>query len=131
MEKADLEERLAKAAPAFERSAPLIVGLFTVITLLLAGNLYLSPPTFQTDLNDFSPETEASEAHDRIHAHFPNEIRPLFVHVTMDDGSNVLSLDALKSMDEDLTHYQEESDKRESLVQVWTTAPGILQRLLQ
>ena len=48
----------------------------------------------------------------------------------MDDGSNVLSLDALKSMDEDLTHYQEESDKRESLVQVWTTAPGILQLAL-
>ena len=39
MEKADLEERLAKAAPVFERSAPLIVGFFTVITLLLAGNL--------------------------------------------------------------------------------------------
>ena len=88
MEKADLEERLAKAAPVFERSAPLIVGLFTIITLVLAGNLYVSPPTFQTDLNDFSPETDASDAHDRIHAHFPNEMRPLFVHVTMDDGSN-------------------------------------------
>ena len=130
MEKADLEERLAKAAPVFERSAPLIVGLFTIITLVLAGNLYVSPPTFQTDLNDFSPETDASDAHDRIHAHFPNEMRPLFVHVTMDDGSNVLSLDALKAMQEDLTHFQEESDKRESLVQVWTTAPGILQLAL-
>ncbi|DAC08237.1 MAG TPA: hypothetical protein D7H88_03680, partial [Candidatus Poseidoniales archaeon] len=130
MEKADLEERLAKAAPVFERSAPLIVGLFTIITLVLAGNLYVSPPTFQTDLNDFSPETDASDAHDRIHAHFPNEMRPLFVHVTMDDGSNVLSLDALKAMQEDLTHFKEESDKRESLVQVWTTAPGILQLAL-
>ena len=130
MEKADLEERLAKAAPVFERSAPLIVGFFTVITLLLAGNLYLSPPTFQTDLNDFSPETEASEAHDRIHAHFPNEMRPLFVHATMDDGSNVLSLDALQAMQADLAHFEDESDKRESLVQVWTTAPGILQLAL-
>ena len=130
MEKVDLEERLANVAPVFERSAPLIVGLFTIITLVLAGNLYVSPPTFQTDLKDFSPETEASEAHDRIHAHFPNEMRPLFVHVTMDDDSNVLSLEALKAMQEDLAHFQEESDKRESLVQVWTTAPGILQLAL-
>ena len=53
MDKAGLEERLAKAAPAFERSAPLIVGLFTVLTLVLAANLYVSPPTFQTELNDF------------------------------------------------------------------------------
>ena len=59
MQKADLEERLAQAAPVFERSAPLIVGFFTIMTLVLAGNLYVSPPTFQTDLNDFSPETDA------------------------------------------------------------------------
>lgn len=81
MDKADLEERLAKAAPSFERSAPFIVALFTILTLVLAGHLYVSPPTFQTDLNDFSPQSEASNAHDRIHAHFPNEMRPLFVHV--------------------------------------------------
>ena len=62
MDKADLEERLAKAAPAFSRAAPLIVGVFSILTLVLAGNLYVSPPTFQTDLNDFSPETEASES---------------------------------------------------------------------
>ena len=92
MDRADLEERLAGLAPTFERRAPVLVGLFSVLTLLLAANLYVSPPTFQTDLNDFSPETEASEAHDRIHAHFPDEIRPLFVHVTTDDGSNVLTL---------------------------------------
>ena len=130
MDKAGLEERLAKAAPAFERTAPLIVALFTILTLVLAANLYVSPPTFQTDLNDFSPESEASIAHDRIHAHFPNEMRPLFVHVTMDDGSNVLALDAMKAMNEDLIHFQNESDKREQMVQVWTTAPGILQLAL-
>ena len=56
MDKADLEERLAKAAPAFSRAAPLFVGVFSILTLVLAGNLYVSPPTFQTDLNDFSPK---------------------------------------------------------------------------
>ena len=130
MDKADLEERLAEAAPLFERGAPFIVGFFTLLTLVLAGHLYVSPPTFQTDLNDFSPETEASDAHDRIHEHFPNEMRPLFVHVTADDGSNVLALDALQNMTLDLDHFKEESDKRGQVVDVWTTAPGILQLAL-
>ncbi|MED6319627.1 MAG: MMPL family transporter, partial [Candidatus Thermoplasmatota archaeon] len=127
MDKADLEERLAGAAPAFSRAAPVIVGVFTLLTVVLASHLYVSPPTFQTDLNDFSPETDASEAHDRIHAHFPDEMRPLFVHVTMDNLTNVLDLEALKAMQEDLTHFQTEADKRENMVHVWTTAPGILQ----
>jgi predicted RND superfamily exporter protein len=130
MDTAGLEERLSKFAPQFERSAPFLVGVFTLITLLLASNLYLSPPTFQTDLNEFSPTTDASSAHDRIHEHFPNEIRPLFVHVTADDGGNVLSLEALKAMDEDLSHFMNESEKRQNLVQVWTTAPGIAQLAL-
>lgn len=130
MDTAGLEERLAKAAPKFERAAPLIVATFTLVTLVLASNLYLSPPTFQTDLNDFSPETESSIAHDLIHEHFPNEMRPLFVHVTMDDGSNVLTLEALKVMNEDLQHFQNESDERNGVVAVWTTAPGIMQLAL-
>ena len=130
MDKAGLEERLARAAPQFERSAPLIVAVFTLLTLILATNLYVSPPTFQTDLNDFSPDTEASEAHDRIHVHFPNEMRPLFVHVEMDDGSNVLALEALQAMNDDLAHFQNESEKRETMIHVWTTAPGILQLAL-
>ena len=130
MDTAGLEERLAKLAPQFERSAPFIVGVFSLITVLLAANLYTSPPTFQTDLNDFSPESEASDAHERIHQHFPDEMRPLFVHVTMDDDSNVLSLAALKAMDEDLLHFQNESEKRDGVVHVWTTAPGIMQLAL-
>ena len=130
MDRAGLEERLASVAPTFERSAPYIVGLFTVLTLVLAANLYVSPPTFQTDLNDFSPESETSDAHDRIHAYFPDEMRPLFVHVTVDDGSNVLALDMLRTMDDDLSHFQNESVKREQMVSVWTTAPGILQLAL-
>ena len=130
MDKAGLEERLAEAAPQFERSAPLIVGVFTLLTVVLAANLYISPPTFQTDLNDFSPETDASEAHDRIHAHFPNEMRPLFVHVEMSNGSNVLALESLQAMDADLQYFQNESEKRENMVQVWTTAPGIMQLAL-
>lgn len=130
MDTAGLEERLAQLAPVFKRSAPFIVGVFALVTILLASNLYFSPPTFQTDLNEFSPETEASQAHDRIHEHFPNEMRPLFVHVTADDGSNVLSLESLNAMSRDLAHFQNESEKRQDFVTVWTTAPGILQLAL-
>ncbi|MGB2392905.1 MAG: MMPL family transporter, partial [Poseidonia sp.] len=68
--------------------------------------------------------------HSRIHEHFPNEMRPLFVHVTTDDGSNVLALDAMKAMQDDLAHFQDEAAKRENMVSVWTTAPGILQLAL-
>ena len=130
MDTAGLEERLAEFAPQFERSAPLIVAMFSLVTLLLAGNLYLSPPTFQTDLNDFSPETESSSAHDRIHDHFPKEMRPLFVHVTVDDESNVLALDTLQAMSDDLSFFKAESEKRQNVVDVWTTAPGIVQLAL-
>ena len=44
MDKVDLEERLAQAAPAFSRAAPLIVGVFSILTLVLAGNLYVLHP---------------------------------------------------------------------------------------
>ena len=36
MDKADLEERLAGAAPAFSRAAPVIVGVFTLLTVVLS-----------------------------------------------------------------------------------------------
>lgn len=130
MDTGGLEERLAQSAPLFQRSAPLIVAAFSLVTLLLASNLFLSPPTFQTDLNDFAPDSEESQAHQRIHQYFPNEMRPMFVHVTVDDGSNVLSLNALKAMSEDLLHFQNESAKRQNMVEVWTTAPSIVQLAL-
>ena len=97
------------------------------MTLLLLGQLVVSPPTFETDLNDFAPESDSTEVHDEIHEFFPDEIRPMFIHVTADDGSNVLSLESLQAMDSDLEHFKNESVKRQNLVHVWTTAPGILQ----
>ena len=131
METAALEERLAGKAEQFERASPYIVGVSVLLTLVLAAQLYISPPTFQTDLNDFAPESEATKAHDRIHQHFPNETRPMFVHVTADDGANVLSIDALHSMEEDLAVFKAESEKRQGFVQVWTTAPSIVQLALR
>ena len=49
MDTGGLEDSLAQRAPQFKQAAPYIVVFFTVVTLLLAGQLYVSPPTFQTD----------------------------------------------------------------------------------
>ena len=130
METKALEERLASMAPQFEKASPLIVGFSFLVTVVLAAQLYMSPPSFQTDLNDFAPDSEATDAHDRIHEHFPNETRPMFVHVTADDGANVLSIDALHAMAEDLVQFENESYKRQQFIHVWTTAPGIVQHAL-
>lgn len=130
METEALEERLASFAPQFEKASPFIVGFSLLMTVVLASQLYFSPPSFQTDLNDFAPDSEATDAHDRIHQHFPNETRPMFVHVTADNGANVLSITALHAMAEDLTAFENESTKRQHFVHVWTTAPGIVQHAL-
>mgnify|MGYP001196140463 CR=1 FL=1 len=127
MDTARLEERLASSAGTFRRAAPFIVVTCVLLTLLLLGQLVVSPPTFETDLNDFAPESDSTQIHDEIHEFFPDEIRPMFIHVTADDGSNVLSLESLQAMDSDLEHFKNESVKRQNLVHVWTTAPGILQ----
>ena len=91
---------------------------------------FVNTPTFHTDLSDFAPESESSEAHDRISAHFGNEMRPMFVHVTRDDGGNVLDMDSLKEMNEHLMRMQNESALRQDIVVHWITAPSILQLAL-
>ena len=74
-----------------------------LITGALLVNLVYNPPTFNTDLDAFTPDSEASKAHDRIHQNFPNESRPMFVNVESDNGGNVLTIENIKLM---LQHYQ-------------------------
>ena len=86
-----------RASPA---ALPILV-LAALLTATLMLSLVTSPPAFDTDLDRFAPNSDALEAHDRIHEHFPEERRPMFVHVVADDGSNVLTLDHLKAMEAD------------------------------
>ena len=95
MDTESLEERMAGWAPSFKRLAPVILVVVFLFTVALSAHLAVSPPTFNTDLADFAPDSESSDAHERIHEHFPNEARPLFVHVTADNGSNILSIESL------------------------------------
>lgn len=130
MDTTALEERMAGWSSAFQRMAPAFLVIVTLMTVALGVHLVVSPPTFNTDLADFAPESDSREAHDEIHQFFPNEARPLFVHVSADDGSNILSIENLQTMDSHLLHMENESSKRQEAVAVWTTAPGIVQLAL-
>ena len=130
MDTTALEERMAGWSSAFQRMAPVFLVIVTLVTVALGVHLVVSPPTFNTDLADFAPESDSRDAHDEIHQFFPNEARPLFVHVSADDGSNILSIENLHIMDSHLSHIENESSKRQDAVAVWTTAPGIVQLAL-
>ena len=125
-----LEERMALWSPRFKQWTPVLLVVVVLFTVGISGHLIVSPPTFNTDLGDFAPESDSRTSHDRIHEFFPNEARPLFIHVTADDGGNVLSIEHLQTMDEHLHHMENESMKRQDAVAVWTTAPGIVQLAL-
>ena len=99
MEVERLEALADRAAPGFAKAALPILVLAALLTATLILSLVTSPPAFDTDLDRFAPDSDALEAHDRIHEHFPEERRPMFVHVVADDGGNVLTLDHLKAME--------------------------------
>lgn len=127
MDTSALEAKMAKGAGVFQRSALVILIVSGIITVGLMGHLATSPPDFNTDLADFAPDSEANDAHERIHQHFPNETRPLFVEVKSDDGSNILSIDNIRLMDAHLSIIKNASANRSDMISVWTTAPGIVQ----
>lgn len=97
---------------------------------LVADLAFVDTPSFHTDLSDFAPDSESSDAHDRISEHFSNETRPLFVHVTRDDGGNVLDMESLNLMNSHLSIIENESKNRQDIVVNWITAPSILQLAL-
>lgn len=121
---------MAGFSKTFRKFSLAIVTVTMLITTALLVNLVYNPPTFNTDLDAFTPDSEASKAHDRIHQNFPNESRPMFVNVESDDGDNVLTIENIKLM---LQHYQSlvnlSSSNGDSVV-VWTTTPSILQTAL-
>lgn len=127
MDTSALEAKMAKSAGTFQRSALAILIVSGLLTVGLMAHLATSPPDFNTDLADFAPESDANDAHERIHQHFPNETRPLFVEVTADNGSSVLSIEHLQLMAEHLAIIKEASEERSNVITVWTTAPGIVQ----
>ena len=127
METSNYEDQMAEYAGLFQRLAIPILVVCGLLAVGLGAHLVTSPPEFRTDLNDFAPESESNKAHEDIHAYFPDESRPMFVHVTRDNGGNVLSMDSLMEMDADLAALK--ADERVDLTAVvsWTTSPGMIQ----
>ena len=70
MDTTALEERMAGWSSAFQRMAPVFLVIVTLVTVALGVHLVVSPPTFNTDLADFAPESDSRDAHDEIHQFF-------------------------------------------------------------
>jgi len=121
-----MEAKVANVSHHLRRGAIPFLVLAGLLTTALAVNLMISPPTFKTDLSEFAPESEGQQAHQRIHAYFPNETRPLFVHVTVDDGGNILALENLQLMAQHLEQLQNSTLVGDN-IPVWTAAPSIVQ----
>ena len=121
-----MEAKVASMSHYIRRGAIPFLVLAGLLTATLAVNLMISPPTFKTDLSEFAPESENQQAHQRIHQYFPNETRPFFVHVTSDDGGNILSLDNLQLMAQHLEQLQNSTIVDDN-IPVWTADPSIVQ----
>jgi len=127
MDTSNYEDQMAEYAGLFQRLAIPILVVCGLLAVGLGAHLLASPPEFRTDLNDFAPESESNKAHEEIHSFFPDESRPMFVHVTRDNGGNVLSIDSLMEMDADLVALKADERVQLSAVVSWTTSPGMIQ----
>ena len=126
-----IEDTLRGQADRFRKFSWPILILSAVLTLGLVSDLaFVDTPSFHTDLSEFAPDSESADAHDRIGEYFGNETRPMFVHVTRDDGGNILDMESLKMMDSHFDVIQGESEKMQNVVENWITAPSILQLAL-
>jgi len=127
MDTSSYEDQMAEYSGLFKRLAIPILIVSGLLTVALSAHLITSPPEFRTDLNDFAPESESNKAHEDIHAFFPDESRPMFVHVTRDNGGNILSMDSLLEMDADLATLKADERVQLTAVASWTTSPGMIQ----
>jgi len=119
-------DRTLVSAGTFEKaSIPILVGAL-LLTIALGAQLF-PMPVFDTDLSAFTPETPAEQAQNRMADDFPSESRPMFIHVTTDDGTNVLSMENLHlqqlALDEVMNRSQSSNDYIESVM----AAPQIIQ----
>ena len=110
-------EHTLVSASSFEKASIPILVCALILTLALGAQLF-PMPVFDTDLSAFTPETPAEEAEARMAEDFPAESRPMFIHVTVDDGTNILSMENLHTqqfaLDEILNRSQSSNDYIES-----------------
>ena len=123
-----IEDRFRSQSENFRKlSWPILIFSIAVTVGLAADLAFVNTPSFHTDLSDFAPESESADAHERISKHFTNETRPMFIHVTRDDGGNVLDLASIVEMDADLAKVKNKSKAMQDFVVDYITAPSLLQ----
>ncbi len=126
-----IEEKLRGQSGNFKKySWPILILSVLFTTAMVVDLAFVNTPTFHTDLADFAPDSESADAHDRISQHFSNETRPMFVHVTADDGSNILDLSDVVLMNNHLEQVKSLSSDLDDAVLNYVTAPSILQLAL-
>ena len=123
-----IEDRFRSQSENFRKlSWPILIFSIAVTVGLAADLAFVNTPSFHTDLSDFAPESESADAHERISKHFTNETRPMFIHVTRDDGGNVLDLASIVEMDDDLAKVKNKSNAMQDFVVDYITAPSLIQ----
>ena len=110
----------------FEKASLPILVISLILTLALGAQLF-PLPVFDTDLSAFSPETPAHDAEARMESFFPAESRPMFIHVTSDDGSNVLSISNLQLQDAALDSVMDRSSSSNDYIESVIAAPQVIQ----
>ncbi|HJM67930.1 MAG TPA: MMPL family transporter, partial [Candidatus Thalassarchaeaceae archaeon] len=123
---AESKARTIISPSTFEKATIPILVISAILTIALGAQLF-PLPVFDTDLSAFSPETPAGEAEDRMAPYFPAESRPMFIHVSADDGSNVLSIANLQLQDNALTEVMNRSSSSNDYIESVIAAPQVIQ----
>ena len=122
-----VKERTQKLTTLFEKGSPGI--FFGAVVLTLFFGMFLFPfPSFHTDLAAFAPDGLNDAAEERIGSAFDDERKPLFVHVEVGGGGNVLSIESLQQQQQDLNTIIQWSNTNGHLITEYIAIPDIIQR---
>ena len=109
-------------------SLPIIVLALMMTGMFAVG--FSDPPSFNTDLTTFMPASNDDAIINSVDEQLFETGVPFYVHVTSDDGKNVLDWNSVLIQAEILAQMEEESELRSTLVLSNISAPGILQLAL-
>ncbi len=127
------EERpawLEKSAKHFEKASWPILAVSALVTVILLLQLVPDLPSFHTDLAEFSPDGDASNAKQRMEEYFPSESRPVFIHVEAENGDNILAIENIQLMHIHLQVIRNLSESHQGLIVNEIAAPGIIETAL-
>ena len=86
---------------AFERLALPSLMVSILLTVFMAS-VIIPLPAFTTDLESFSPDSSSEQAVDRIDERIPPSGHRVYIHVSSEDGGNILRIEQLSGLLEDM-----------------------------